>query len=97
MKTKSYGDLFDEYIQSKKIYESVVLIEKGTGETIFSKGYGEKDIDSPIIAASITKRFTATCIFILIQQGYMTLNDNLLNFYEPDYLSFIEVKIFLMI
>ena len=87
MKTKSYGDLFDEYIQSKKIYESVVLIEKGTGETVFSKAYGEKDIDSPIIAASITKMFTATCIFILIQQGYMTLNDNLLNFYEPAYLS----------
>ena len=43
MKTKSYGDLFDEYIQSKKIYESVVLIEKGTGETIFSKAYGEKE------------------------------------------------------
>lgn len=87
MKTKSYGDLFDEYIQSKKIYESVVLIEKGNGKTVFSKAYGEKDIDSPIIAASITKMFTATCIFILIQQGYMTLNDNLLNFYEPAYLS----------
>lgn len=87
MKTKSYGDLFDKYIQSKRIYESVVLIEKGTGETILSKAYGGKDIDSPIIAASITKMFTATCIFILIQQGYMTLNDNLLNFYEPAYLN----------
>lgn len=86
MKTKSYGDLFNEYIQSKKIYESVVLIEKGTGKTIFSKVYGEKDIDSPIIAVSITKMFTATCIFILIQQGYTTLNENLLNFYEPAYL-----------
>lgn len=30
--------------------------------------------------------FTATCIFILIQQGYTTLNENLLNFYEPAYL-----------
>ena len=87
MKPKSYDDLFDQYIQSKKIYESVVLIEKGTGETIFSKGYGEKDIDRPILAASITKMFTATCILILIQQGYMTLNDNLLNFYDPVYLS----------
>ena len=86
MKRKSYGDLFDEYIQSKKIHESVVLIEKGTGETVFSNAYGGKDIDSPIIAASITKMFTATCIFILIQQGYMTLNENLLNFYEPAYL-----------
>ena len=87
MKTKSYGDLFDKYIQSKRIYESVVLIEKGTGETIFSKVYGGKDIDSPIIAASITKMFTAACIFILIQQGYIKLDDNLLNFYEPAYLN----------
>lgn len=31
--------------------------------------------------------FTAACIFILNQQGYMTLNDNLLNFYEPAYLK----------
>lgn len=42
MKTKSYDDLFDKYIQEKEIYDSVVLIEKGTGETIFSKAYGEK-------------------------------------------------------
>lgn len=87
MKTKSYDDLFNKYVQEKRIYESVVLIEKGTGETIFSKACGGKDIDSPIIAASITKMFTAACIFILIQQGYMTLNDNLLNFYEPAYLK----------
>ncbi len=87
MKTKSYDDLFDKYVQEKKIYESVILIEKGTGETIFSKTYGGKDIDSPILAASITKMFTAACIFILIQRGYMTLNDNLLNFYEPAYLN----------
>ncbi len=87
MKTKSYDDLFDQFIQEKMIYESVVLIKKGTGETIFSKACGGKDIDSPIIAASITKMFTAACIFILIQQGYMTLNDNLLNFYEPAYLN----------
>lgn len=87
MKTKSYDDLFDKYIRNKKIYESVVLIEKGTGETIFSKAYGGKEIDSPIIAASITKMFTAACIFILIQQGFMTLNDSLLNFYEPAYLN----------
>ena len=83
MKTKSYEDLFDKYMQGKKIYESIVLIEKGTGETIFSKAYGGKDIDSPIIAASITKMFTAACIFILVQQGDITLNDSLLDFYEP--------------
>ena len=87
MKTKSYDALFDKYTQEKNIYESIVLVGKGTGETIFSKAYGGKDIDSPIIAASITKMFTAACIFILIQHGYMTLNDNLLNFYDPVYLS----------
>ncbi len=87
MKTKSYDALFDKYTQEKNIYESIVLVGKGTGETIFSKAYGGKDIDSPIIAASITKMFTAACIFILIQQGYIKLDDNLLNFYEPAYLN----------
>lgn len=42
MKAKSYDDLFDKYIRTKKICESVVLIKKETGETIFSKAYGEK-------------------------------------------------------
>ncbi len=91
MRTKSYDNLFDEYIQTKKIYESVVLIERGSGETIFSRAYGGKTIDSPIIAASITKMFTAACIFILIQRGYLTWNDSLLEFYEPAYLKGLHV------
>lgn len=91
MKAKSYDKLFDQYVHKKGIYESVVLIEKGTGETVFSKAYGGKDIDSPIIAASITKMFTAACIFTLIQQGYITLNDSLLDFYEPAYLRGLHV------
>lgn len=91
MKTKSYDDLFNKYIKGKNIYESVVLVEKGNGETIFSKAYGGKDTDSPIIAASITKMFTAACIFILSEQGYITLEDNLLNFYEPAYLNGLHV------
>lgn len=66
MKAKSYDALFEQVIRTKKIYESVVLIQNGTGETIFSKAYGEKTIDSPIAAAGITKMFTAACIFILV-------------------------------
>lgn len=91
LKVKSYEDLFDKYIRTKKIFESVVLIKNGTGETMFSKAYGEKTIDSPIVAASITKMFTAACIFTLIQQGYITLNDSLLDFYEPAYLRGLHV------
>ena len=34
LKVKSYEDLFDKYIRTKKIFESVVLIKNGTGETI---------------------------------------------------------------
>ena len=92
LKVKSYEDLFDKYIRTKKIFESVVLINNGTGETMFSKAYGEKTIDSPIVAARITKMFTAACIFTLIQQGYnITLNDSLLDFYEPAYLRGLHV------
>ncbi len=91
MRTKSYDDLFDAYIQKKMIYESVVLIENGTGETIFSKAYGGKTVNSPIVAASITKMFTAACIFTLIQSGYLTLDDSLSDFYEPAYLKGLHV------
>lgn len=91
MKAKSYDALFDQVIRTKKIYESVVLIQNGAGETLFSKAYGGKTTDSPIAAASITKMFTAACILILVQQGTLTLNDSLLNFYEPDYLKGLHV------
>ena len=91
LKVKSYEDLFDKYIRTKKIFEGVVLIKNGTGETMFSKAYVEKTIDSPIVAASITKMVTAACIFTLIQQGYITLNDSLLDFYEPAYLRGLHV------
>ncbi len=87
MQTKRYNDLFDKFNHKKQIYESVVLIENGAREVIFSKTYGNKDIDSPIIAASITKMFTAACALILIQKGYISLNDNLLKFYEPAFLN----------
>lgn len=35
--------------------------------------------------------FTAACIFILVQQGDITLNDSLLDFYEPAYLKGLHV------
>lgn len=68
-----------------------MLIKNGTGDTIFSKAYGGKTIDSPIVAASINKNVYCCMYFTLIQQGYMTLNDSLLDFYEPAYLMGLHV------
>lgn len=87
MAHKEYESLFNKFNQKKYIYESLLLIENGAGNTIFSKAYGEKSIDSPIAAASITKMFTATCIFVLVQNGLVSLNDKLLKYYTPYFLN----------
>lgn len=91
MKVRSYGDLFDKITEKRYIYESGLLIENGVGEIVFSKTYGGKGMDTPVAAASITKMFTATCILILIQKGYIALDDKLSKFYEPAFLKGLHI------
>lgn len=82
MKASSYEKLFDKINKKTDIYESVLLVESGNGDFSFSKGYGGKEVDTPIVAASITKMFTAVCILKLMDQGIISLDDKLSKFYE---------------
>lgn len=74
--------LFDKINKKTNIYESVVLVESGSGDFSFSKGYRGKEVNTPIAAASITKMFTAACILKLVAQGIISLEDKLSKFYE---------------
>lgn len=69
---------------------SSVIAVKG-GETIFRRGYGLADLEFQIPVepdmtfriGSLTKQFTATAIFLLIEQGKMSLDDKITKYF-PD-------------
>ena len=82
MEASSCEKLFDKINKKTDIYESVVLVESGSGDFSFSKGYRGKEVNTPIVAASITKMFTAACILKLMEQGIISLDDKISKFYE---------------
>ncbi|MDQ0230147.1 serine hydrolase [Metabacillus malikii] len=87
MKASKIEKLFNKTVKSKQIHECVLFIENTTGDISYRYGYGEKDIDTTIIIASITKLFTTTCILILLDQGKLSLNNNITNYFDNKTLS----------
>lgn len=77
-----FEEVFDKTTSLKSIHEGVLLIENSEGDFSFSKGYGGREIDSPMAMASITKMFTATCILILLEHGKLSLNDTVTKFFD---------------
>lgn len=86
-----YAKLFEKYINSKQIHEAVLLIEDTRGEFTFCKGYGGKDVQSPLLMASITKLFTTTCILIFLEQGKLSLDDPLAKYFDSSVLNGLHI------
>ena len=87
IEAKKFEKVFDKFTNSKKINEGILLIENTKGDFSFSKGYGGKELDSPILMASITKLFTTTCTLKLFEQGKLSLNDKVYNYFKPNILN----------
>ena len=79
--------LFNRFTKTKKINEGILLIENTNGDFSFSKGCGGKELNSPILMASITKLFTTTCILKLIEQEKLSLNDKVCKFFDLNMLN----------
>lgn len=75
MDTSKIDRLFNSLTESKQIHECLLLIEK-PGDFTYKREYN-RDLDTPLIMASITKLFTTTCIFSLMQEGKLNLEDKL--------------------
>ena len=83
--------IFGNVTNKKQIHESVLLVENSNGDVSYSFGYGGKNIDTPFFIASITKLFTTTCIYILIEQGKLSLDDELTRYLNEDLLKNLHV------
>ena len=76
--------IFGNVTKKKQIHESVLLVENSNGDVSYSFGYGGKNIDTPFFIASITKLFTTTCIYILREQGKLSLDDEITRYLKKD-------------
>lgn len=83
--------VFEVITNNKQIHESVLLIENCSGDFSYQLGYGGKKTDTPILMASITKLFTATCIFILKELGKLSLDDKISKYFQEDTLSGLHI------
>ena len=84
-------NIFRNVTKKKYIHESVLLVENSNGDVSYSFGHGGKDKDTPLFLASITKLFTTTCIYILREQGKLSLDDEISRYVEKDILKNLHV------
>jgi len=91
MKTEKIEKIFHNATRSALIHEAVLFVENTTGDFSADFGYGGKDIDSPIMTASIGKMYTATCILILQEQKKLSLKDPLEKYFEKPVLDGLHI------
>lgn len=82
---------FDSFVSSKEIHEAILFIENSTRDISESFGYGGKGIDSPFFTASVSKLFVTSSILILEEQGRLSLDDKLIQFFDDSFLKGIHV------
>lgn len=83
--------ILERTTQNKHIHEAVLHIENADGDISYSNGYGGKDIDTPLLMASITKLFTTTCIFMLKEQGKLSLDHQATTYFQKDTLDRLHI------
>ena len=91
MKKQVIEKAFAVAVNSRYIQEAVLLVEDSTGDFSESIGYGGRDIDTPMIMASITKMFTTACVLKLCEENRMSLNDKLTQYFSDSELRELHV------
>lgn len=76
--------VFSRMTNKKNIHEGVLLVENTSGDFSISKKYGNKDLDTPFLIASITKLYTTACVFMLMEQGKLSLEDSLSKYLKKE-------------
>ncbi|WP_202623864.1 serine hydrolase domain-containing protein [Sporotomaculum syntrophicum] len=83
--------IFNKTAGSNQIYEAVLFVQNTGGDFSYSKGHGGRDIDSPLLMASITKLFTTSCILALQEQGRLSLDDGIAKYFDKAVLEGLHV------
>ena len=91
MERVSLQKRFDAAVRPADIHEAVLYIENSSGDFSESFGYGGRDIDTPMLTASVGKLFTTACVLILYQEGRLSLEDKLSLHFEEEQLRGLHV------
>jgi CubicO group peptidase (beta-lactamase class C family) len=98
-KAKAIADATCKYVNNEKVPAIQITIVESTGNSwSLSTGNADKKRNSPVTdnsffrLASITKSFTATVIFKLIEEGKLSVDDKLTTFF-PEYTNAPDVTI----
>lgn len=90
-RTRKIEKIFDTITNSNYIHDGVLFVENTDGDFSYSKGYGGKELDSPLLMASVTKLFTTTCILALREQGRLSLDDKVTKYFDKTVLNGLHV------
>lgn len=91
MNKPSLQKAFDTVIKSPQIHEAVLLAENSAGDYSESFGYGQRDTDTPMIMASITKMFTTACVLNICENKKITLADKIARYFTEEQLKGLHV------
>lgn len=78
---------FDKLVKSSKVHEAILHVENTNKSLSWHKCYGDKSIDSPMLMASITKLFTTTCLYKLMENNSISLEDHLHQYLDEEVLK----------
>ena len=88
---KNIEKIFQSATCNGGIHEAALLVENTSGDFSHVCGYGGKNIDSPLVAASVTKLFTTSCILVLQERGKLSLDDKLTKYFDKSVLSGLHI------
>jgi len=91
LSSASIQKAFNRAVKQSHIYEAVLYAEDSSGDFSYNIGYGGRDIDSPMLTASVGKLFTTACILILYGENIISLEDKLSQFLNEDELRGLHV------
>jgi CubicO group peptidase (beta-lactamase class C family) len=83
--------LFDGITKSSQIHEAVLFVENFNGDFSEGFGYGGRDLDTPMIMASITKMFTTACVLKLCEERQISLNNKIARYFDEEQLKGLHV------
>jgi len=89
--TQTFLKSFDTVTASKNIHEAVLFVENSAGDFSESFGYGGRDIDTPMLTASITKMFTTACVLKLCEERQISLDDKIALYFNNEQLKGLHI------
>ncbi len=98
IKIKEIEEFLQKMYQTNQFNGSILLVEKGKIWHHKAYGYANFDtkdtmtINTPVRLASVSKQFTAVSILMLVEQGKLSLDDEIVT-YLPELASYQEKKI----